>query len=130
MVKKLMRLENSFFERLEKTLMSPKLGWRLLRYLSIVLFVGIMIYGASICFEMSESYHNVIENNPRLLEEISRPENVQIIHQEVMKNINSNDIIATIAAVLVFPSMVMGLWSIAFSLECIEKRRLERRCNR
>ncbi len=123
MTKKVERLERNFYERMVRILTSPKIGWKLLRYLSMAFSIAIVGYGLVSFLTWIQDYYNMISNNPSFLEEISRTENIQAILQEFVKNINSNEnMIATIVAFLTFPMMFIGLFSLGLSLSSLENR--------
>ena len=113
MAKKVERLIDNTGKKIEDILNSPRIGWRLLRYLSIAVFLFFIV--GSILYSLAEvrAFTEYLYQNPNFFEEFLNMENIKATLQEGTRVLNSSEnMIQTLMALVSIPFFILGLLSI------------------
>lgn len=139
MVKKVERCLDKMYEKIEGIVKSPKLGWKILRYLSIGFLLSIMVMGILLTVLETQAWNEYmtqnLAQNPDFLEEYFSLENIQASLQARSAAENAisakENIISQIVLLVLMPFIIFGmafLSSIISDLdEKFERFRLERK---
>lgn len=113
MTKKVERVIDNIGKKIEDILNSPRIGWRLLRYLSIGFFLFFIV--GSILYSLAEvrAFTDYLYQNPNFFEEFLNMENIRATLQEGTRVLNSSgNMIQTLKVLVSLPFLILGLLSI------------------